>query len=132
MGVTKSKRAFTIFGVGYQYGESARILANYLLKYTPYDVVLYYGDCYLPPTASPRLKMVNLEDLNLDFDIKKFPNPLNPLIIKFTLKDYDEVVYLDSDIQVTPHIQDIFNETDKISECPLFNRYPYWNMKARS
>jgi len=121
---TKSNRAFVIVGVGNLSGEGARILADYLLRYTVYDVVLYYGDCSLKPSASPRLKMIDLKTLNLDFDFTKFPNPLNPLAIKLSLETYDEVVYLDSDIQVTPHIQDVFKEADKITDYPLFNVYP--------
>jgi hypothetical protein len=123
------KRAFALFGVGSPYKESARILADYLLKYTIYDVVLYYND--LPtfkPSASPRLKTINIKDLNLNFDITKFPNSLNPNIIKSTLENYDEVVYLDSDIQITPYINDIFKETDKITNYPLTCRYPFWYM----
>ncbi len=123
------KRAFTLFGIGSPYKESARILADYLLKYTIYDVIFYYnGLATFKSSASPRLKIINIENLNLDFDITKFPNSLNPNIIKSTLENYDEVVYLDSDIQITPYINNIFKEANKITNYPLACRYPYWYM----
>lgn len=76
------KRAFALFGVGSPYKESARILADYLLKYTIYDVVLYYnGLPTFKPSASPRLKTINIKDLNLNFDITKFPNSLNQTLM---------------------------------------------------
>ena len=122
----KSKQAFTLLGVKQSYIDSCEILISYLLKYTTADIIFYYGDgvSTLPP--SPRFKKINLETLNLEFDISFFPNPLNPFIIKETLKSYDEVVYLDSDIQITPNIKDIFKESFRIDTYPLACRYPWY------
>jgi len=126
MEVTKSNRAFVTFGIGQSFIDNCEILANYLLKYTTADVLIYYGKGTPSPSASPRLHKINLEELDLNFDIKKFPNPLNPFIIKETLSLYDEVAYLDSDIQVTPNVKDIFQEVFKITTYPLACRYPWY------
>ena len=51
---------------------------------------------------------------------------ITPIITQLALDSYDEVAYLDSDIQVTPYIKNIFKEFDNISDYPLACRYPWF------
>ena len=119
-------KAFITLGIGQSYIDSCELLADHLLKYTTADVLIYYGNGKPAYFASPRLHKINLEGLTPGFDIKKFPNPLNPFIIKETLKTYDEVVYLDCDIQVTPNINQAFKEVKNITTYPLACRYAWY------
>jgi hypothetical protein len=49
-----------------------------------------------------------------------------PYVTKYALESYNEVAYIDSDIQVTPNIKDIFNEHAQITDYPLACRYPWY------
>ena len=45
MGDTKSnKKVIITYGIGQSYIDNCEILASYLLKYTPYDIIIYYGN----------------------------------------------------------------------------------------
>ena len=126
---TKFNKAFVTWGVGQSFIDNCEILAEYLLRYTPYDVVIYYGNGNSPSLTSSRLQKVDLS--TFDFYKSGFINgklqfALTPYITKYALKLYDEVAYLDSDIQVTPNIKDIFNEHAQITDYPLACRYPWY------
>lgn len=129
----KFNKAFVTWGVGQSYIDNCEILAEYLLEYTPYDVVIYYGNGNSPTLTSPRLQKIDLS--NLDFYKKgvinnKLQFVITPCITQHSLELYDEIVYLDSDIQVTPNIKDVFNEHTQITDYPLACRYPWYYMTA--
>jgi len=125
----KSKQAFILWGVGQSFIDTCELSAEYLLKYTSYDVVIYYGNGKTSSLTSPRLQKIDLS--TFDFYKENFIDgkpkfAFTPYITKLALELYDEVAYIDSDIQVTPNIKDIFNEHSKITIYPLACRYPWY------
>lgn len=130
MGDIKSNRAFVLYGIGQSYIDQCILLAEYLIKYTPYDVIIYYGHGDNPSYLGPRVKLIKLEDTLFDTkdDLilqKTIFQSIKPYILKDSLQYYDELTYLDSDIQVTPNINKIFKYHSDIVNYPLSNRYQW-------
>ena len=130
MGDTISKQAFVLYGIGQSYIDQCILLSKYLIKYTSCDVLIYYSQGKISTYLGPRAKTINLKDNLLKF--KKDPihqiqlfQSIKPYILKDSLNYYDELVYLDSDIQVTPNINKLFTYHKNISNYPLVNRYQW-------
>lgn len=126
----KSKQAFVLYGIGQSYIDQCIFLSKYLLKYTPYDVILYYSQGNISTYLGPRVKLVNLKNDLLKFEKDKIHQTqlfqsIKPYILKNSLNYYGELVYLDSDIQVTPNINKLFTHHKNISNYPLVNRYQW-------
>lgn len=127
---TKSKKAFVTWGMGQPFIDNCEVLAQYLLKYTSHDVVIYYGNGNSPSLTSSRLQKINLSVLDSyekGFIDGELQFVFTPHVTRHALESYDEVAYLDSDIQVTPNIKDIFNEHSSITNLPLACRYPWYH-----
>lgn len=127
---TKFNRAFVVYGIGQSYIDQCSLLSKYLLKYTPYDVLFYYSQGVPSDYLGPRVKFVNIkEDLyNLNSDEiyqRTSIQSIKPYILQNSLDYYSELVYLDSDIQVTPNIVKVFNYQSNIKDYPLVNRYQW-------
>ena len=126
----KSNRAFVLYGIGQSYIDQCILLAEYLVKYTPYDVIIYYGQGNYTSYLGPRVKLIKLEDtlFGTKDDIilqRTIFQSIKPYVLLDSLNHYEEITYLDSDIQVTPNINKIFNYHTKITDYPLANRYQW-------
>jgi hypothetical protein len=116
-----NKIAFIILAINQKYIDIAEITCKKLLEYMDADVILYYANGTVKPYVSNRLKKINLAIYNFDFDYITYPTPLKPFIAKETLKEYDTVINLDSDIQVTPNIIQV--KKHFFNKDPIFTRY---------
>lgn len=131
MEVSKSKQAFLLYGVGQSYINNCAKLADYLVKYTTHDVVIYYGEGEVSTNINPRIKYVALPPYRFIFskeiegDKGKLIQSIKPYLFRDILHTYEEVTYIDSDIQVTPNISYINYLYPRVKDYPLANRYAW-------
>ena len=134
MGDTTSNRAFVLYGVGQSYIDSCETLALKLIEYTNQKVLVFYANGTSTVTH-PNLHTVEL-DSTLDiftpsdnevYQLNKFQS-VKPYICLEALKYYNELIYIDSDIQVTPHIKNAFNLLPEVEYYPIVNRYQWHYM----
>lgn len=126
----KSDKAFVLYGIGQSYIDQCSLLAQYLIKYTSYDVLIYYSQGEPTSYLGPRVYLIDLKDKFIEFKDDKIHQrtifqSIKPYILKDSLSHYGELVYLDSDIQVTPNIGKLFNHHKDIVNYPLTNRYQW-------
>lgn len=128
--LNKEKKAYVVCAVGQKYIDSTEGLIKSLNRYSKFPVILYYSE-----------GIVNYEYSNLilqPFNIKKkifgsqfagkLLTTIKSEVTLNSLKNYniDVVVMLDSDIIVTPNIDNIFNEYEShIENYPLFIKYSW-------
>lgn len=130
MGGTKSKQAFVLYGIGQNYIDQCVLLSKYLIKYTSYDVLIYYSQGKPTEYLGPRTKFISLKDDLISFKEDKIHQrtifqSIKPYVLLNSLNHYNDLVYLDSDIQVTPNITKAFNHHKNIVDYPLVNRYQW-------
>jgi hypothetical protein len=106
------KRSFITFATGEQYEKLADVLFKSIKSFSDYPLTVYNTD---------------------DFDIKYSPEEWAPGYIYIykilsclkALKEFDEVVWLDTDCIVTANINKIWN--NKIDDYPLLPKHRFYN-----
>jgi hypothetical protein len=131
-----NNRAYVLFAVGQSYIDKIQILVDYLLKYSTYNIVLCYSEGVVNFT-NDRLTSIYMDiPYVIDFDIyphspasvrncylMNFKSTACQLAIKKT--NYDEFVYLDSDVLPTPNIDIMFDVwSSQCTNFPLLSKYP--------
>lgn len=130
--LNKYKRAYVICAAGQSYIDSTEGIIRGLSKYSKYPVILYYSNgkvnysydnCILQPFS--------IKDRNIDegHDLKLFTT-LKAEITLGAIKNYnvDTIVMIDSDVVVTPSIDNIFKDYEnEIENYPIFMKYS-WNI----
>lgn len=125
-----SKRAYVICAFGQNYIDSTKYTIESLLKYSKYPVILYYDDGKVNYNYNNLItKKFEIIKPRIDSEhTNKFFTTLKSQISLSAIMDYDldTIIMLDSDIIVTPSIDNIFNEYELLIEnYPIFIRYSW-------
>ena len=109
------KRTYITFSHGYENNELTKILRSSVREFSKYGLIIY-----------------NSKDFEFDYDYDNldFWNSGFGYIMKIhscikSLVEYDEVVWLDTDIVVNHNIDNIWKKTDELENYPLlpYNRF---------
>jgi len=130
------KRAYLLFAVGQSYIDKVQILVDYLLRYSTYDIVLCYSEGTVKFTNKRLVSIPMSIDYVIDFNVPPhkptsvrymYLMSFKPIACQLAIQktDFDEFVYLDSDVLPTPNIDSMFDIWSR--ECtsyPLLSKYP--------
>lgn len=124
------KKAYVICAVGQKYIDSTEGLVKSLKRYSKYPVILYYSDGivnfnYDNLILQPFNTMKKLENQH---HTGKLFTTLKAEVTLGSLKNYnvDTIVMLDSDIIVSPNIDNIFDEYEsQLENYPIFIKYAW-------
>jgi hypothetical protein len=128
-------RAYVLYAVGQSYIDKVQLLVDYLLKHSTYDIVLCHSEGIVN-FSDTRLTSIYMSiPYVIDFNIPPhksssvrncylitFKSTACQLAIKRT--NYDEFVYLDSDVLPTPNIDKMFDLwSSQCTNFPLLSKY---------
>ena len=128
--LSKYKKAYVVCAVGQSYIDASEYIIKGLQRYSKYPVILYYtnglvnykyDNCILQPFS--------IKDRVIDdgHSLKLFTT-LKAEITLSSIKNYDvdTIVMLDSDIVVTPSIDNIFKDYElELENYPIFMKYSW-------
>lgn len=129
-------RSYLLFAIGQSYIDKIKLLVDYLIKYSSYNIVLVYGEGKVNYSYD-RLTSIEINiPYVIDFNVAKhkpsavrncYLMTFKPSACQLALQNtsFDEFVYLDSDVLPTPNIDKMFDIWSK--ECtnfPLLSKYP--------
>ena len=128
-------RSYVLYAAGQNYIDHLRMVVEYLLKISKYHVILCYAEGSVD-YADPRLITIKMDiPYLIDFNVKSH-DPKNvrrqylltykPNVCEAALLNtqFDEFLYIDADIIVTPNIEKMCDDWSKrCTEYPLFSRY---------
>ena len=126
----KHKKAYVICAVGQAYIDSTQYVIEVLNRYTKYPIFLYYANGDVNYDFD-KLIIQPFTPANVEMDSNKslkFLTTLKAHVTLSVLKNYDvdTIIMLDSDIVVTPVIDDVFDEYEnEIENYPIFLRYSW-------
>jgi len=129
-------RAYVLFAVGQSYIDKIQILVDYLLKYSINNIVLCYSEGVVNFSDDRLISIYMSIPYVIDFNIHphapssvrncylmSFKSTACQLAIKKT--NYDEFVYLDSDVLPMPNIDTMFDVwSSQCTNFPLLSKYP--------
>lgn len=130
------KKAYVLFAVGQSYINKIESLVEHILKYSTNDILLYYSEGAVD-YKHERLHSIYIAiPYLIDFNIpghkptsvrNLYLMTYKPDICKHAIQntDYDDFLYLDSDVLPTPNIDLMLNEwSQQCTTFPLYSRYP--------
>ena len=130
LNLNKYRRAYVVCAVGQKYINSTEGLIKSINKYSNFPIILYYSDGvvnYEYPNLIIQPFNTNKKLIDSEYS-NKLLTTLKSEVTLGCLKNYnvDVVVMLDSDIIVTPNIDNIFKEYEsEIENYPLFIKYSW-------
>jgi len=134
-------RSYVLFAVGQSYIDKIQLLIDYILKYSKYNIVLCYSEGNVK-FDNDRLTSIYMEiPYVIDFNVANhsisavrncylmcFKQNACQLAIQNT--NYDEFVYLDSDVLPMPNIDTMFDVwSSQCTNFPLLSKYPANEMR---
>lgn len=139
------KRAYVLFAVGQNYIDKIKILVDYLLKHSTYNIVLCYSEGSVDFSYDRLTSIYMSIPYVIDFDVPphKPSSVRNVYLMSFKPNacqlaiqetNCDEFVYLDSDVLPTPNIDQMFDIWSKrCTVFPLLSKYPpnYYFIEGR-
>lgn len=113
------KKTYITFSYGYENDELTKILKKSIDDYSEYDLVVYTPSDF---------------NFTYEYDNPAFWKSGNGFVMKIhsclkSLEEYDEVVWLDTDIVVTEKIDKIWDKTHLIDDYPLLPKSRFSNNK---
>jgi hypothetical protein len=114
------KRSFITFSYGYENDELVKILKKSIDEFSNYELKVYNEKDFALP--------YNYEDTEFWKSGFGYIMKINTCIKSLT--EFDEVVWLDTDIVVTEKIDDIWKHTQSLENYPLLPKSRFTNFKS--